>query len=159
MNYSRYYSVDLLNGEGVRAVLFVSGCSHGCRGCYNQSTWSPDSGEKYTKDLENQIIRDLQDTRIKRDGLSISGGDPLHENNREDILHLILRVKEECPDKSIWLWTGYTFDEIQNNEDKRMSSIIQNLDVLIDGKFEKDLRDSSLKWRGSSNQVIRTFKQ
>lgn len=150
MNYSQYYPTDLLNGEGIRAVLFVSGCSHGCRGCYNQSTWSPDSGQPFTKGLEDQIIADLQDERIKRAGLTLSGGDPLHENNILSVLQLIERVRKECPDKTVWMWSGYKMDEL----DETRRRIVEKVDTFIDGRFEQSLYSPNLQWRGSSNQII-----
>lgn len=154
MNYSKYYPTDMLNGEGIRAVLFVSGCSHGCRGCYNQSTWSPDSGSLFTKELEDQIIRDLQDTRIKRSGLTLSGGDPLHEKNLLSVLQLINRVREECPDKTIWMWSGYKMEEL----DEVRKKIVSKVDTFIDGRFEESLHSPDLLWRGSSNQIIWNIK-
>ncbi|MGL1206754.1 anaerobic ribonucleoside-triphosphate reductase-activating protein [Vibrio parahaemolyticus] len=153
MNYHIYHQVDVVNGEGTRCTLFVSGCEHQCRGCYNQSTWSPDSGHPFTQELEDQIIADLQDTRIKRRGLSISGGDPLHPANISAIYQLVSRVKAECPDKDIWLWTGYVIDELTSEQ----KTIVDMIDVLIDGKFEQDKYDPELLWRGSSNQIIHRF--
>lgn len=153
MNYHIYHQVDVVNGEGTRCTLFVSGCEHQCRGCYNQSTWSPDSGHPFTQELEDQIIADLQDTRIKRRGLSISGGDPLHPANILAIHQLVSRVKAECPDKDIWLWTGYVIDELTSEQ----KAIVDMIDVLIDGKFEQDKYDPELLWRGSSNQIIHRF--
>ena len=153
MNYSKYYPIDVLNGEGTRCVLFVSGCSHQCKGCYNQSTWSPDAGELFTDELAGQIIEDLNDTRIRRQGLTLSGGDPLHPANLNCVLKLIKRVKAECVDKDIWMWTGYTLSEL--NEQQK--EIVDLIDVLIDGKFVQELADPSLPWRGSSNQVIYRF--
>lgn len=150
MNYSKYYPVDVLNGEGTRCTLFVSGCIHSCRGCYNQSTWSPNSGERFTEQLADQIIEDLNDGRIKKQGLTLSGGDPLHPENIAQVLNLIQRVKVECKDKDIWMWSGYLLKEL-NNEQKK---IVDLIDVLIDGKFEQDLADPSLQWRGSANQII-----
>lgn len=150
MNYSQYYPTDMLNGEGIRAVLFVSGCSHGCRGCYNKSTWSPRSGSPFTKELEDQIIEDLNDTRIKRDGLTLTGGDPLHENNLLPVLHLIERVREECPDKTIWMWSGYRMDEL----DEVRRQIVEKVNTFIDGRFEESLHSPDLEWRGSPNQII-----
>ena len=95
MNYHKYYPVDVVNGTGTRCTLFVSGCVHQCRGCYNQSTWKLDSGIPFTQELEDKIIEDLNDTEIKRQGLSLSGGDPLHPNNVPHILKLVKRVKNE----------------------------------------------------------------
>ncbi|USD66739.1 anaerobic ribonucleoside-triphosphate reductase-activating protein [Vibrio sp. SCSIO 43136] len=154
MNYHQYHPIDVVNGPGTRCTLFVSGCIHQCRGCYNQGTWSPTSGHLYTQEMEDRIIADLLDTRIPRRGLSLSGGDPLHPNNVDAVLRLVQRVKMECPDKDIWLWSGYLLSEMTSEQ----RQIIDLIDVLIDGKFEQDLADPSLDWRGSSNQVIHRFK-
>ena len=151
MNYSKYYPLDVLNGEGTRCSLFVSGCIHQCKGCYNQSTWSPDAGELFTDQLADQIIEDLNDQRIKKQGLSLSGGDPLHPANIEQLLKLVKRVKSECIDKDIWMWTGYLLEEL-NEQQKEVVSLV---DVLIDGKFVEELADPGLVWRGSSNQIVR----
>lgn len=154
MRYARYYDCDMVNGPGIRSVLFTQGCAHACRGCYNQSTWNPDNGYEFTQELEDKIIRDLKDDRINRSGLTLTGGDPLHENNRRDVLKLILRVRKECPDKNIWMWTGYTKKEIMESKDARMRYIFRNVDVCVDGRFEQELADPTLKWRGSSNQNV-----
>lgn len=150
MNIHQYYPVDVVNGIGTRCSLFVAGCEHNCRGCYNQSTLSPTSGYLFTQEMQDQIIADLQDTRIERDGLSLSGGDPFHPANHEGILALVTRVKEECPGKNIWLWTGYKLSELS----EKQQQIAELVDVLIDGKFMRSLKDLNLLWRGSSNQVI-----
>ncbi|CAH0536911.1 anaerobic ribonucleoside-triphosphate reductase-activating protein [Vibrio marisflavi] len=154
MNYHKYYPVDVVNGEGTRCTLFVSGCEHQCRGCYNQSTWSPSSGKRYSHELEEQIIADLLDSRIKRKGLSLSGGDPLHPKNLDAILQLVTRVKKECQGKDIWMWTGYTLEQL----DSKQKQIVDMVDVLVDGKFDQERADPSLVWRGSSNQIIHRFK-
>ena len=150
MNYSKYYPIDVLNGEGTRCTLFVSGCIHNCKGCYNQSTWSPSAGDLFTEELSDQIIQDLNDQRIKKQGLTLSGGDPLHPANVAEVLKLVKRVKTECVAKDIWMWTGYLLADLN----VKQKQIIDLVDVLIDGKFEKDLADPSLARRGSSNQVI-----
>jgi len=150
MNYSKYYPIDVLNGEGTRCTLFVSGCIHNCKGCYNQSTWSPSAGELFTEQLADQIIQDLNDTRIKKQGLTLSGGDPLHPANVAEVLKLVKRVKAECIDKDIWIWTGYLLAELNVEQQQ----IVDLIDVLIDGKFVQELADPSLAWRGSSNQII-----
>ena len=137
MNYHKYYPVDVVNGTGTRCTLFVSGCVHQCRGCYNQSTWKLDSGIPFTQELEDKIIEDLNDTEIKRQGLSLSGGDPLHPNNVPHILKLVKRVKNECPGKDIWLWTGYKISEL--NEAQK--EVVSYLDVMIEGRFFQDLKD------------------
>jgi anaerobic ribonucleoside-triphosphate reductase activating protein len=153
MHYSAYHSVDVINGEGTRCTLFVSGCEHGCKGCYNQSTWRVDAGHIFSQALEDQIIDDLTDTRIYRRGLSLSGGDPLHPANLEVVLKLVTRVKLECPDKDIWLWTGYQLAELTPQQ----QAVVNFVDVLIDGKYEQDKADPALLWRGSSNQQIHRF--
>lgn len=150
MNYHNYYPVDVVNGPGTRCTLFVAGCVHQCKGCYNQSTQRLDSGHPFTEEMVEQIIRDLSCTRIKRRGLSLSGGDPLHPANVPVILELVTRVKESCPDKDIWCWTGYRLDEL----DEAQQALLPYLDVLIDGRFEQELADPSLLWRGSGNQVV-----
>ncbi|MDN3611753.1 anaerobic ribonucleoside-triphosphate reductase-activating protein [Vibrio ostreicida] len=150
MNYHKYQHVDVVNGEGTRCTLFVAGCEHHCRGCYNKSTLNPNSGHPFTQAMEDQIIADLKSTRIKRRGLSLSGGDPLHPANIASIYKLVVRVKEACPEKDIWMWTGYTLTEL--NPAQRQ--ILELIDVLIDGKFVEALYDPSLKWRGSTNQTI-----
>ena len=147
--------MDVLNGDGTRCTLFVSGCNHKCKGCYNKSTWSTDSGFLFTAELSDQIIKDLNCTRIKKQGLSLSGGDPLHSSNLLDILELVKRVKVECPDKDIWLWTGSKYDELT----KKQKEVVQYVDVLIDGKYENKLSEHNLKWRGSSNQIIHYFNK
>ncbi|CAG9431147.1 anaerobic ribonucleoside-triphosphate reductase-activating protein [Providencia sp. PROV188] len=154
MNYHQYYPVDVVNGPGTRCTLFVSGCVHQCRGCYNQSTWRVDSGIPFTQEMEDQIIQDLQDTRIRRQGLSLSGGDPLHPANLPAILALVKRVKAVCPDKDIWMWTGYKLDELTLEQQK----VVSLVNTLIDGKFEQTLYDPALLWRGSSNQVIHRLR-
>lgn len=154
MHYHNYYPVDVVNGPGTRCTLFVSGCVHQCRGCYNKSTWRLDSGHLFTQQMEDRVIADLNDTRIKRRGLSLSGGDPLHPKNVAAVLQLVKRVRSECPDKDIWLWSGYLLNELSDEQ----QAVIDLVDVMIDGKFEQDKHDPSLVWRGSENQVIHHFK-
>ena len=163
MNFHQYYPVDIVNGPGTRCTLFVSGCVHECPGCYNKSTWRVNSGQPFTKAMEDQIINDLNDTRIKRQGISLSdrdlygnggvilsGGDPLHPQNVPDILKLVQRIRAECPGKDIWVWTGYKLDELNAAQ----MQVVDLINVLVDGKFVQDLKDPSLIWRGSSNQVV-----
>lgn len=154
MNIHQYYPVDIVNGPGTRCTLFVSGCVHQCTGCYNKSTWRVSSGTFFTPEMEDRIINDLNDTRIKRQGLSLSGGDPLHPQNLADVLTLVKRVRNECPGKDIWLWTGYKRDELTTAQ----REIIGLINVLIDGKFIQNLKDPALVWRGSSNQVVHRLR-
>lgn len=149
MNYLKYYPIDVVNGPGTRCTLFVSGCEHQCKGCYNQYSWNPEKGFAFDKNMEDTIIADLQDTRIKRRGLSLTGGDPLYPGNIPSILSLAKRVKEETK-KEIWLWTGYTYEELS----KEQQEVLPYIDILIDGKFIQEERDLKLVWKGSTNQRI-----
>ena len=150
MKYQQYYPIDVVNGVGTRCTLFVSGCEHFCAGCHNATTWNPEIGHTYTQETEDQIIRDLGDTRVTRDGLSLSGGDPLFPANLDTMLKLVKRVKTTYPDKDIWLWTGYRLEELSAMQRK----IIAFVDTLIDGRYEEDQRDLTLPWRGSRNQRL-----
>lgn len=163
MNLANYNSVDMVNGLGTRVSVFVSGCDHMCKGCYNKKTWKKDFGYEYTQEIEDQIIKDLNDTIIKKDGISLSGGDPLFCDNLETIDNLIKRIRAEASDKNIWLWSGYTLSDLELNKNKSEKDALRykiatSVDVFIDGKFEKEKYDPELKWRGSSNQIIHTFK-
>lgn len=150
MHYKQYYPIDVMNGPGTRATLFVSGCLHQCDGCYNQSTWSPRAGEPYTEAMEDQIIKDLTDTRIKRRGLSLSGGDPLYHGNLEPLLRLVKRVRLESPGSDIWLWTGHTY-ELLTPEQRELVDLV---DCVVDGKYVKELADYKCPWKGSTNQRV-----
>ncbi|MGB9095733.1 anaerobic ribonucleoside-triphosphate reductase-activating protein [Erwinia sp.] len=150
MNIHQYYPVDILNGPGTRCTLFVAGCEHHCVGCYNKSTWRLNSGQPFTVQQEEQLIADLNDSRIPRQGFSLSGGDPLHPANVADVLRLVKRVRRECQGKDIWLWSGYQLAELT----AKQQQVVEEIDVLIDGKFVEALKDPALLWRGSSNQVI-----
>ncbi|CAI1021159.1 Pyruvate formate-lyase 1-activating enzyme [Serratia ficaria] len=154
INYHQYYPLDVVNGPGTRCTLFVAGCVHQCPGCYNKSTWRLNSGQPFTPALEERIIADLNDTRVPRQGLSLSGGDPLHPANVLSILKLVKRVRAECPGKDIWLWTGYRLAEL----DAQQMQVVDRINVLIDGKFVQDLKDPALIWRGSSNQVVHKLR-
>lgn len=150
MNIHQYYPVDVVNGPGTRCTLFVAGCEHQCPGCYNQRTWRLNSGVPFTLEIEERLIGDLNDRRIPRQGLSLSGGDPLHPANVPDVLRLVRRVRRDCPGKDIWMWTGYTLAELSAAQ----REVVAELDALVDGKFIQALKDPALVWRGSSNQVI-----
>lgn len=154
MNYHQYYPLDVVNGPGTRCTLFVAGCVHQCPGCYNKSTWRLNSGQLFTQAMEDQLIADLNDRRIPRQGLSLSGGDPLHPANVAAVLQLVKRVHAECPGKDIWLWTGYRLAEL----DTQQMQVVDRINVLIDGKFVQDLKDPTLIWRGSANQVVHKLR-
>ncbi|WP_159566011.1 anaerobic ribonucleoside-triphosphate reductase-activating protein [Budvicia diplopodorum] len=150
MNIHQYYPIDVVNGPGTRCTLFVSGCVHQCPGCYNKSTWRLNSGVLFTQAMEDQIIADLNDTKIPRQGLTLSGGDPLHPQNVPAVLKLVKRVRAECAGKDIWLWTGYLLAELSQQQQE----VVDLINVLIDGKFVQALADPALVWRGSSNQIV-----
>ncbi|WP_072927153.1 anaerobic ribonucleoside-triphosphate reductase-activating protein [Nissabacter archeti] len=154
MHFHQYYPIDVVNGPGTRCTLFVAGCEHQCPGCYNKSTWRLDSGRRFTPEDEDRIIADLNDSRIPRQGLSLSGGDPLHPQNLSAILHLVKRVRATCEGKDIWLWTGYQLGTLTPAQ----REVVSFINVLIDGKFVQDLKDPALIWRGSSNQVIHRLR-
>lgn len=147
MRYMKITPSDTLNGDGLRVVLWLAGCSHGCKGCHNPESWDYCNGKEFTQVEEDKIFKILSDKFIS--GITFSGGDPLYENNREGIYNLILKIKQKFPDKDIWLWTGYTISEIMKNSE--MQKIIKNVDYIIDGRFVQELYIKD-KYRGSKNQ-------
>ena len=136
----------MLNGDGLRVVLWVAGCSHGCRGCQNPVTWDPDGGIPFDQAARQEIFEQLEKSYV--DGITFSGGDPLHERNVEEVTRLAGEIREKYPEKTIWLYTGYQWEEIRDWE------IIRYLDVLVDGKFDLASRDTSLKLKGSPTQRV-----
>lgn len=138
---------DVNNGEGCRVTLWVAGCTHHCKGCHNPQTWSFKSGREFTEDIKNKLYNVLRLPYIK--GITLSGGDPL--DSFDDIFELVKDIKNSFNDKDIWLFSGYTLEDIQNSE---KSVILGYIDVLVDGEFKEELKDLSLKFRGSSNQRI-----
>lgn len=145
----RYHNIthdDLLNGAGLRTVLWVSGCEHHCHNCHNPVTWSIEDGLYFDEAAERELFESIARGYI--DGVTFSGGDPLHLNNREDITALAKKIKQSHPNKTIWLYTGYLWEQIKDLE------IINYLDVIVDGKYIEELNNTSLHWRGSSNQRI-----
>lgn len=158
MHYSEIKTFDIANGVGVRTSVFVSGCERHCKGCFNSETWDFNHGIIFNDLTIKRILKSMKPQYIA--GLSILGGEPLDPKNRAGVLELILATKEAYPDKSIWMWTGYTWEEIRE-ELKTCSmlpndlfSIIQHLDVLVDGPFDECSYNMMLRFRGSSNQRI-----
>lgn len=150
MKYAKIRKMDISNGEGVRVSLFVQGCSFHCKNCFNQETWDFNGGKEFTT-AEIQKIIELADKDYIA-GLSILGGEPLHNNNVDEVFHIVATFKEKFPNKDIWLWTGFKFEDAI--KDSKRKFILRNIDVLIDGQFEEDKKDLTLKWRGSSNQRV-----
>ena len=146
MYYGTIRKVDVANGPGVRVSLFVSGCRNHCRGCFNPETWDFRYGKPFTKETEDVIVEALRPSWIQ--GLSILGGDPFEEENEKELIPFVKRVKKELPDKDIWIYSGYTFDELEGRE------LLRYADVLVDGPFIEDEKDAGLAFRGSRNQRI-----
>lgn len=146
MNYQKISHNDVSNGSGVGMVLWVSGCTQHCFGCHNPETWDFNSGIPYTPEIETEIINSLKPDYISR--LTLSGGHPLEAENIKTVFDLCKKVKSIYPNKKIWLYTGYTWENING------LPILKYVDVLVDGKFVQDLRDITLKWKGSSNQRV-----
>ena len=155
MNYLKIDKCDYLNGRGVGVVLWLSGCNHHCEGCQNQKSWNSNNGQPFDKKAEDELIEHLKLPYISR--LTLSGGDPLHENNIEDVLNLVNKIRLLLPEKTIWLYTGYTLEECVENATRRQ--IISKCDVLVDGKYIDSQRDITLRWRGSSNQRVIDVKK
>ena len=154
MNYAKIRKLDVTNGPGIRTTLFVSGCTHNCEGCFNKEQQDFNYGNKFTKETEDEFIQLTKNKQIK--GVNILGGEPMQQIMDDTLLNLLKRIKLET-DKPIWLWSGYTFEEIVNNP-KRLE-ILREVDVLIDGKFQADKRDIMLKYRGSANQRVIDVKK
>ena len=146
MNYHNITKDDMLNGDGLRAVLWVSGCTHCCDGCQNPETWELSSGIEFDKAAYDELFEALAPDYIS--GITFSGGDPLHPFNREEVLKIAKEIKEKMPETTVWLYTGFLFEEIKDVID------LTNIDVLVDGEFKQELNDNNLKWVGSSNQRI-----
>ena len=146
MNYIRVDKFDLLNGDGCRVVLWLSGCNHHCKGCHNPETWNPTAGILFNEQTKMEIFEALNKDYIS--GITYSGGDPLYPDNIETITTLAKEIREKFPSKDQWLYTGYKYEDIQDKE------ILKYINVLVDGPFIEELKDPNLHWRGSSNQRI-----
>lgn len=161
MYFADIKTVDVANGPGVRISLFVSGCTHKCKGCFNEEAWDFKYGKEFTKNEEDYIIELLKPDYIE--GITILGGEPFEYVNQKGILPLIRRIKKELPNKSIWCFSGYTLDKDilgdMCNKFDETRELISYIDVLVDGKFELDKKDFKLKFRGSSNQRIIDVKE
>lgn len=146
MRYHNITKDDMLNGDGLRVVLWVSGCSHCCRECHNPITWDPNGGLLFDETAKQEIFTELARDYIS--GITFSGGDPLYYSNRLDVSKLIREIREKFPEKTIWLYTGFLWETIDSLE------VMKDIDVLVDGEFEVEKKDAKLHWRGSSNQRV-----
>lgn len=155
MHYSVIKPVDIADGVGVRVTLFVSGCTHHCKGCFQPQTWAFDYGQPYTKETEDQLISLLSPSYIR--GLTLLGGEPMEPDNQRALLPLLRRVRTELPKKDIWCYSGYTLDELTGVSRARCEvtdELLSVIDVLVDGEFVEEKRNISLKFRGSENQRL-----
>lgn len=150
MNYHDIKHDDMLNGDGIRVVLFVSGCSHHCEGCQNKETWEPDSGIKFDDAALEEIMCELEKDYVA--GLTLSGGDPLYCQNRPEVIRIIETVRKRFPEKSIWLYTGFDIDEIFKSNS--LCNVATMVDVLVTGRFMVKLADVNTPYVGSTNQEI-----
>lgn len=151
LRYAKISTFDTANGNGIRTVLWVQGCSHGCVGCHNPGTWSLTEGMELTEDVLGSMYKTLEPSYIA--GITYSGGDPLHLMNRNKVTEIAKYIRENYPNKTQWLYTGYKWNEIKDLE------IIQYLDVLVDGEFEIDKRNLMLDYCGSENQRVIDVKK
>lgn len=162
MNYHNVTHDDMNNGDGLRVVLWLSGCSHHCYNCQNPQTWNPNSGILFDKSAKQEIFNELSKDYIS--GLTLTGGDPLHENNIGEVLSLVKEIRISYPQKNIWLYTGYSIEDIVNFNSVSQqnfdidnfirNSILTYIDVLVDGEYIDEQRDVSLAYRGSKNQRV-----
>ena len=146
MNYIKITPVDVANGPGCRVILWTAGCSHHCKECHNPDTWNPKAGQLFDENAKEELFNALKKSFIQ--GITLSGGDPLYKDNVEEITKLCKEIKEKIPDKDIWCYSGYTYEEIQDLE------LMDYLDVLVDGRFQIENKDITLLFRGSSNQRL-----
>lgn len=144
MRYADIKYPDVANGPGVRVSLFVQGCSRHCKGCFNKETWDFNGGKQFTSDELSKIRKNMSYNWVQ--GISILGGEPLEQS--EDLLNFLKYIKSKFPQKDIWMWTGYTYEDVKDNE------IFKYVDVVVDGPFQEEKKNVSLQFRGSENQRI-----
>lgn len=155
MNYGEIKKIDIADGIGVRVSLFVSGCTHHCENCFNEDTWSFNYGKVYTSETEKEIIDALKPTYIT--GLTLLGGEPFEPSNQRELVKLLRKVRKEMPYKTVWCYSGYTFEELTGNSRavcECTNEMLSMINVLVDGEFMEEKKDVRLKFRGSSNQRI-----
>ena len=146
MRYHNITKDDMLNGDGLRVVLWLAGCAHCCPGCHNPITWDPEGGLPFDEEAKQEIFDELDKDYVS--GITFSGGDPLHEANVRQVTALAKEIREKYPNKTIWLYTGSLWKEVKDLE------IAKYLDVLVDGEFQEEKKDNTLHWKGSANQMV-----
>ncbi len=151
MRYNLIRKMDISNGPGVRVSIFMQGCSFHCKNCFNQETWDFEGGREFTDDTINKVLELCNKPEVK--GLSILGGEPMHPTNIEGTTKLAKAFKEKYPEKNIWAWTGFKYEDIKDKE------VFNYIDVLVDGQYKDELHDPTLKWKGSSNQRVIDIKK
>lgn len=157
MNYAQIFLCDIANGPGCRTSIFVSGCTHYCKGCFNEAAWNFQYGKEFTTYVQNKLIEESNLPYIE--GFTFLGGEPMEVVNQRELRPFIERIKRELPEKNIWIYSGYTWEELIDENNTRCHSedteaILSMIDVLVDGEFEQDKKDVSLRFRGSSNQRV-----
>lgn len=160
MNYATIKNCDIANGLGVRVSLFVSGCRHHCKSCFNEIAWDFQYGQKFTEETEDYLLSLLEPEYIN--GLSILGGEPMEPENQGPLLVFIKKVKEQYPQKDVWCYTGFTLEELIGDSranTEMIKDLLSYIDVLVDGKFIDTKKDITLKFRGSSNQRLVDVKK
>lgn len=154
MNYAGIKKLDVANGPGLRVTLFVSGCTHHCKGCFNKETWDFNYGEPFTEEIEEEIMKELRRPQIA--GLTLLGGEPFERVNQQGLLPLVQKAKKEFPEKPLWCFTGYDFEKDilgrMVTEWEETKELLSYIDILVDGKFVEELKDLNLRFKGSSNQ-------
>ncbi len=162
MNYKAIKNPDIANGEGIRVSLFVSGCRHACKNCFNEEAWSFQAGEPYEEQTEKNLLKALEPSYIA--GLSILGGEPFEPENQTEVCQLLKSVKEMYPDKTVWIYSGFTYEELSGERPSRARTectdeILEGADILVDGPFVEELKNIALPFRGSENQRIIDLKK
>ena len=151
MRYNKIRKMDISNGPGIRVSIFLQGCAFRCKNCFNPETHDFNGGEEFTDEVLNNLLDLCSADHVV--GLSILGGEPMHPKNREGTVLIAKKFKERFPKKNVWVWTGYLFDDLKDTEG------LDNIDVIVDGRYKDELHDFMLKWRGSSNQRVIDVKK
>ena len=147
MRYNKIRKMDISNGPGVRVSIFMQGCAFNCKNCFNKETHDFNGGKEFTEDTINRVLELCNNDNVE--GLSILGGEPMHPSNIEGTTKLAKAFKERFPNKNLWAWTGFTFDNYLKNKE-----VSKYIDVLVDGQYVDELHNPTLKWKGSSNQRV-----